>query len=759
VGVLDAFLSTWSKARATFGEGAPQTGAEYDNSATLRQLQTTVESAAPGSKWTGAAANAYGTTNANHAQVLGQLAGLDQRLGAQVNESARVVEAGRRDLDAVRNWVVDAAASVPEGKNREQMLMPIVSKGLGEVSDIFTKSNGDLAKIGGQIRTIGSEYDALGNQKLGTKEGGGDVLGVKGDEGKGEPHPEDTEELVKKALAGDQQAAGKVHDILGTINTDQLQPHTDPGKPGSTAPAKPLTELQSETVGQMQSQMRNMSMSDLNAARDRLGNNKSILSDAMQVMSDPDVNYAHKSGAGLMIPGQDGWLPGGGTDLPTGVQDTLNEKLHLVGPAEGTTPGRAQPVNIPFADTPGAHNLSALADIVGDGDPRLQQGSALDHGLMSRAGDVLGAEGTGHWGDDVVEKVFDTAGRDTVVDHDMLTQNQGFVHDVMTHPWHDGGASASTLTDWIHDGATSANPDLNVRAGETSSALASFMDSHKDQLMNFPTEGNAPLGQVNPELTKSLAAAMSPYVDEMAGHNIDNTSGFKQLDGSGDLSYPHATNVFSVLDTSPDAADIINQRSTEVQSSYINQFADSAIHNPDHPADSSLMEDAGRLKGITQMGALNASNDLIADDNSARKAAHDMLGRGYDLAVTAVETVPAVGPALGLGSAFMRDAIVGPDPATTPLNEVEVRSSDGMRTALAQTFINHGMGSQQDITGLAPHYNDTTQQWELQIPAEDHYSNEYDNYRSALNNFFTNISGPVGNAVNQYNSSYDDVIR
>jgi uncharacterized protein YukE len=162
VGVLDAFLSTWSKARATFGEGAPQTGAEYDNSATLRRLQTTVESAAPGSTWTGAAANAYGTTNAKHGQVLGKLAGLDQRLGAQVNESARVVEAGRRDLDAVRNWVVDAAASVPEGKNREQMLMPIVSKGLGEVSDIVTKSNGDLAKIGGQIRTIGSEYDALG---------------------------------------------------------------------------------------------------------------------------------------------------------------------------------------------------------------------------------------------------------------------------------------------------------------------------------------------------------------------------------------------------------------------------------------------------------------------------------------------------------------------------------------------------------------------------------------------------------------------
>jgi hypothetical protein len=163
VSVLDAFLSTWSKARATFGQGAPQTGAQYDNSAALRQLQTTVESAAPASKWTGDAANAYGTANANHGQVLGQLAGLDQRLSAHVDQSAQVVDAGRRNLDAVRNWVVDAAASVPQGKNREQMLMPIVSKGLGEITEIVTKSNGDLAKIGGQIRTIGNEYDALGN--------------------------------------------------------------------------------------------------------------------------------------------------------------------------------------------------------------------------------------------------------------------------------------------------------------------------------------------------------------------------------------------------------------------------------------------------------------------------------------------------------------------------------------------------------------------------------------------------------------------
>ncbi|MDT5336321.1 MAG: hypothetical protein QOD90_1826, partial [Mycobacterium sp.] len=30
--MLDAFMSTWSKARETFGQGVPQTGEQFDQS-------------------------------------------------------------------------------------------------------------------------------------------------------------------------------------------------------------------------------------------------------------------------------------------------------------------------------------------------------------------------------------------------------------------------------------------------------------------------------------------------------------------------------------------------------------------------------------------------------------------------------------------------------------------------------------------------------------------------------------------------------
>lgn len=141
-------------------------------------MQANVQSAAPGSRWTGGAASAYGTANANHGEVFGKLAGLDQRLSAQVEQSSQVVDAGRRNLDTLRQWVVDAAASAPRGKNREQMLLPIVQKGLGQLSEIVTTANGDLGKIGRQIRGIGDEYTELGEQRFGPmKAGPGDDPG------------------------------------------------------------------------------------------------------------------------------------------------------------------------------------------------------------------------------------------------------------------------------------------------------------------------------------------------------------------------------------------------------------------------------------------------------------------------------------------------------------------------------------------------------------------------------------------------------
>lgn len=128
MGVLDGFLSTWSGARATFGDGVPQDGSRFDQSATLTQLRDNVDAAKP-REWRGTASDSYASANATQSHILGELSGLDRRLGAEVTRSAEVVTAGRRDLDAVRKWVLDAAATVPPTAAGERTLIPIVAKG------------------------------------------------------------------------------------------------------------------------------------------------------------------------------------------------------------------------------------------------------------------------------------------------------------------------------------------------------------------------------------------------------------------------------------------------------------------------------------------------------------------------------------------------------------------------------------------------------------------------------------------------------
>jgi hypothetical protein len=189
------------------------------------------------------------------------------------------------------------AASIPDtdADERDRKLLPIVNKGVSQVSDIIQKSTNDMIDIRGRVQGIKGEYDALTNQKFAPgekgpgekkdekgnkKDGKPESLGAWQDRGNGELKPEDMEGLVRDALNGNQEAASKVDGILNGIDAQKLGPDSK---------AHPLSPLEAELVGQMQAQMKPMSMDDLKAARERLGPHKNILANAMQIMSDPDV--------------------------------------------------------------------------------------------------------------------------------------------------------------------------------------------------------------------------------------------------------------------------------------------------------------------------------------------------------------------------------------------------------------------------------------------------------------------------------------
>lgn len=161
ISVLTAFLATWDNARATLGAGTPVDGSRFDMGGRLEQFRDTVLGTAPGEQWTGSAADAYTDRNQRLAGTIGRLAELDRRLGAEVDRSADVVTAGRRDLDAVKQWVLSAAATVPPNAAGERALMTVVSKGVADIAEIVHRSNSDMTGIANQIRDIGAGYQAL----------------------------------------------------------------------------------------------------------------------------------------------------------------------------------------------------------------------------------------------------------------------------------------------------------------------------------------------------------------------------------------------------------------------------------------------------------------------------------------------------------------------------------------------------------------------------------------------------------------------
>jgi hypothetical protein len=202
VGAIEGFYSTWDSARKTFGEGTPQTGEHFDTSSTaLRGLDSHMEAAAPGDRWSGTAATAYDAANTEHRKVISQLADLDKRMATEVTNGARVITVGRQNLESVRQWVAAAEASVPPGKAGDQMKMAIAQKGLAQLQKIIQKTNADSNAVGGRIQGLNTDYQKLGIQKFAPKEGDGPLEVTGGDkekDGDAEKHAkEDVDRTLK----------------------------------------------------------------------------------------------------------------------------------------------------------------------------------------------------------------------------------------------------------------------------------------------------------------------------------------------------------------------------------------------------------------------------------------------------------------------------------------------------------------------------------------------------------------------------------
>ncbi|MEN4475554.1 EspA/EspE family type VII secretion system effector [Mycolicibacterium cosmeticum] len=784
--VLDAFLSTWSKARETFGTGTPQSGERFDQSASLRQMQSTVETAAPGSKWTGSAANAYGAVNTDHAKVFAQLAVLDQRLGAHVTESAQVVANGRQTLDGIKKWVLDAAAQVPPGKNRDRDLVPIVREGLSRISNVVSTSNTELNTIAGKIRGLGSEWDKLStDQKFGggPKEGTGDFKGVKGDgeatTGKDKPPSEtgaeDSEALQNGQLTPEQRERLNQNTTL----TPEQQAALHNGN--LTLPPDQMSYLQgfSRAFG-------DKTPAEIKAIMDKSGADGGRVADVFQLASNPHITTGLPQ---TEPPSIDRPASGGKYALPDGVQKVLDGPAMTQPMSSGVfEDGRWVVPPEPTGPLQPTQGLNDLANVMQQGNSSLQQGSALDAGMMAKSQEMLDisnrqpipqAPGTGFGpGDDAprwyhenvdptLQNMLNSVNKDDMVIHDTVTGAGGdkFLHDLTNHQWQDDGLAAGGLFDWVEQ---SADQDSTGRAAETAHALAEFTSNPDNHLLNldstrgYGAEGQS-LGQVNPELTRDMARALSPYLDDMVGNNTGGNNGlFAPLDPADQsqtepVKTRHLMSVLMSdhppLDQQPGsgapktASEILFENTQQhVNKAFENAALSAASGNP--VKDDFAMQSAGRLQAALNLGSYDEAASRLHNEFQARHESWQLRGKLFDLATTVAGHGGTPGGLASEAGSIGKDFIVGPEPQEGKPPNVTIPGTFPTQQYLAQVLANANAGDMSLI-------DEYLQTGELVAPDQSG-GKEYRDFHNNVNAYLDSVGvdRPIDDLMTAYWRTY-----
>lgn len=411
---------------------------------------------------------------------------------------------------------------------------------------------------------------------------------------------------------------------------------------------------------------------------------KAALADGLQLLSNPQVRTDQQidNWFGPVVsnvtgrPAPPAYIRGGLSQVPSAIRDPLTHQA-VRNSETKTTLDRGHVATRDSTAFPTLDKLGTVADILGHGDPDMQLGSDIDRALIVRSSEIAGAAIDPHtnFGDgydhtthaeirEVLDKTTSVAGNDHVAVHDaLMTGREGgpgttsampdtidtdgattgydagdAMTSLMSFDWADGtgseGTGADKLFRWIGDSASApdgSSPDTvaeSWRAGESGGELTRIIAENKDSLVDIA--GSAALGEVNPELTRTLADAIAPQIGDLAGapDGLFTTNGAARLDGADQMS-----NLFQVLDTDADAGRAFNTAAAQTIS-----YAESAFgHDTSH---SNLGAVVGRIEGAMYSG-LEAQTTEDRDDNRYA-ATVDYANKGglFDSGKAVVGSIP-----------------------------------------------------------------------------------------------------------------------
>lgn len=522
-----------------------------------------------------------------------------------------------------------------------------------------------------------------------------------------------------------------------------------------------LPESQMQYLYELSRSLDGKSPAEIRDLMNRLGPQGGHVADALQLVSNEHVSAAGVNAA--LKPGEVGYVPGRGSfeALPSELRRTLT-----------AYPLEWQKTNIAPGVYPQARQeLRDLAGIVSTGNPALQQGSTLDAHLLHQADTMLSESRvpaellpfTQGQVDPTVQSMLSAAGRDPMAVHDALagidgrTPNKEFIGNLLSHQWADNGAAAGSL---LHGTAPIANPaDLTdptqlkqaVIAGETMHAVDSYVGANAKDLIDLPGTGNQSLGQVNPELTRALAEANKPFIDDMLGNSLDNTRGFEPLDKLTDPEMPMTRDLFAVVDTDAQAASSLNSQAYLVGMQYQAGFEQSAIDGG--PLESADLQSAGTLRGVIDTAANIADNDAIQYGNLQDVKAFESRGQWFDIAKSLGDQIPGLNQILDSAGSLpgdpLHDIFVGDAPAPADLTHIAKQSSDALQHSIVQHLLNNNVGDPSIFKGLIDPATG-------QLKPLD--GGTLSNFRNLFPKYFAGIDPTFATAIENYEDAYRDAL-
>ncbi|RIS81415.1 hypothetical protein [Mycobacteroides abscessus] len=563
------------------------------------------------------------------------------------------IDRGNRDYAQVRKAIEDGhnklAQAYENGKNTMgPMIDTLKSDGKGFEDDNFDVSEDwkvtdkfpyDLAKaLAGGNQDILDRLAEIQRERANEADTGttklqklADELGV-ADENTSKAITEALTALgtltpARAGLVGGQQATGDGQAILdGKATPEQIARARaaltgwTPEQIAALAEGKPadMPQGQYDYLKSLMESMNGKSVQDINAAMEKYGL-QGAMGDGIRMMGNPNVQTALGSHGGL-------------DTLPDKVQGLLTTDI-----TPGT--GRGAAVMVRLSD------FDALNKMLDPSNKALAKGSDVDRALLSQSAKIAGAMNQGATVIDMaqkngeswdgrtpgneVNKVLNGMVSNANIDHQAVTDflgaadhaqtapgavqdpevrarleaaagamnratdghfggNQAFV-DLVTHKFDDGQTAVKDMFGW--QGAAAHAPGLEGQNAATSASATAHLLSENVKVLGAEA-GDHSLGRVNPELTRTMVANMTPFIGNLVDVQTPGIHGgtVDAFDTTRDL-----TNLAKVFNTDPVSSRALHA----VAAGWENYFA----HEYGESPQASLAQAAGN---ITQ--AINAAD-------------------------------------------------------------------------------------------------------------------------------------------------------